>query len=169
MTKLQSASMGIRNYFMEGSEDLIIDLLEIAKRNGATHVVTGALLSDYQRQRMSFLSQKLGLRVINPIWKINQEEYMRNLVRYGFEFILVRVASMGLGPEFLGRPITQNDIELIIELSRKYKFNPAFEGGEAETLVIYAPLFKKRLNVKGRIVRRGPDDWIYQITDAWLE
>ncbi len=161
--------MGLPNFFKEGNESLLKDLLELAKKEGATHVISGALLSDYQRQRMGYLAHKLGMKVVNPLWRIDQEKYMRKLIDYGFEFIIVRIASMGLDPEFLGKVLTKNDVERIIELSKKFKFNPAFEGGEAETLVTYAPLFKKRLIVKGEPRKRGPDDWVYVIKEAHLE
>ena len=35
----------------------------------------------------------------------------------------------------------------IIELNRKYGMHMAFEGGEAETLVLDCPIFKKRINI----------------------
>jgi len=37
-----------------------------------------------------------------------------------------------------------------VRLSRKYGFNLSFEGGDAETLVVDAPLFKYRLELTGR-------------------
>ncbi|MEM3244998.1 MAG: ATP-binding protein, partial [Metallosphaera sp.] len=47
--------------------------------------------------------------------------------------------------------------------SRKYKFNPAFEGGEAETFVLYAPLFKRKLIVEGKPIKLGEYEWEYRI------
>jgi len=166
---LQARAMGLKWFYEVGDESLLEKLLLEAKREGATHVVSGALLSDYQRQRMGFLAKRLGLIPVNPLWRINQEEYMRMLVRHGFEFIIIRVAAEGLGPELLGKVITEEDVERIIKLSKIYGFNPAFEGGEAETLVLKAPLYKKRLVVEGRPEKRGPGDWVYVIESARLE
>lgn len=166
---LQAQAMGLKWFYEVGDESLLEKLLLEAKREGATYVVSGALLSDYQRQRMGFLAKRLGLTPVNPLWRVNQEEYMRMLVRHGFEFIIIRVAAEGLGPEFLGRVINEEDVEKIIKLSKIYGFNPAFEGGEAETLVLKAPLYKKRLVVEGRPEKRGPGDWVYIIENARLE
>ncbi len=165
---LQAKAMGLRWIYAVGDEKLLEDLLLKAKEMGATHVVSGALLSDYQRQRMGYLAKKLGLVPVNPLWRIDQKEYMRMLVRQGFEFMIIRVAAEGLGPEFLGKVVDEETVEEIIRRAEKYGFNPAFEGGEAETLVLKAPLYKKRLKVRGRPVKRGPGDWVYVIEKAEL-
>ncbi|UXD21716.1 ATP binding protein [Ignicoccus pacificus DSM 13166] len=169
LARLQAEAMGIPSIYAEGKEELLEDLLKKAKEMGATHVVSGALLSDFQRQRMGLTARRLGLIPVNPIWRINQEEYMRTLVRNGFKFILIRVAAYGLGPEFLGKVVDEEMIEEIIRRARKYGFNPAFEGGEAETLVLKAPLYKRELEVEGRIVSRGGGDWVYVIEKARLK
>ena len=165
---LQAKAMGIRWLHAEGDEELLKDLMLRAKDMGAKYLVTGALLSDYQRQRLGAWSEEAGLVPVNPLWRIDQAKYMRALVRQGFEFILTRVAAYGLGPEWLGRVITEEDVEEIIRLAERYGFNPAFEGGEAETLVVKAPLYKKRLKVKGEKVYRGHGDWVYVIKEAAL-
>jgi uncharacterized protein (TIGR00290 family) len=166
---LQAKAMGLKWLYAVGSEDLLEKLLVKAKEMGATHVVSGALLSDYQRQRMGYVAKKLGLVPVNPLWRIDQEEYMRMLIKHGFEFILIRVAAEGLGPEFLGKVVDEGMMDRILRLARKYGFNPAFEGCEAETLVLKGPLYKKRLVVRGEARKRGPGDWVYVIKEARLE
>ena len=168
LAKLQSEAMGIPNIYAEGKEEKLIELMMEAKLRGAQYVVSGALLSDYQRQRMSAWAERVGLKPLAPLWKINQEEYMRMLVRNGFEIMIIRVAAEGLGPEFLGKILDEELVEEIIRRARRYGFNPAFEGGEAETLVLKAPLYKKRLIVEGEKVHRGGGDWVYRITRAYL-
>jgi asparagine synthase (glutamine-hydrolysing) len=39
-------------------------------------------------------------------------------------------------------------INKLIELSKKYKINPAGEGGELETFVTNGPMFKKKIKIK---------------------
>ncbi len=168
LARLQSRAMGIPNIYDEGPEEKLIELMKEAKSMGAQYLVSGALLSDYQRQRMSAWAERVGLKPLAPLWRIDQEQYMRMLVRNGFEIMIIRVAAEGLGPEFLGKVLTPEDVEEIIKRAKKYGFNPAFEGGEAETLVLKAPLYKKRLVVKGEKVYRGGGDWIFKITSATL-
>ncbi|MEM3226166.1 MAG: ATP-binding protein, partial [Saccharolobus sp.] len=58
----------------------------------------------------------------------------------------------------------ENNVETIIKAAIRYGFNPAFEGGEAETFVTYAPLFKRELKVKGILRRISDYEWRYEIT-----
>ena len=53
-----------------------------------------------------------------------------------------------LDESFLGRKIDPQLIRKLIYYQLKYKINPAGEGGEYETLVLDAPLFKKELVIK---------------------
>ncbi len=168
LARLQSKALDIPNLYAEGEEGLLEELLKEAKEMGATHVVSGALLSDYQRQRMGWVAERIGLKPINPLWRIDQEMYMRRLVRDGFEFILIRVAAFGLGPELLGKVVDEKMVDDIIKKAKRYGFNPAFEGGEAETLVLKAPAYKLRLKVEGEVVSRGGGDWVYVIKRAEL-
>ena len=61
-----------------------------------------------------------------------------------FKVVIVKVACDGLRKKLLGKEI---DLEEIKKLSKKYRFNLAFEGGEAETLVLDAPNFKKKIEI----------------------
>jgi len=176
VTKLQARSMRTPLITIASrtiGEDEVKDLkkaLVAAKRSyNISGVVTGALLSDYQRTRINIVAEELGLKVYSPIWRINQEEYMKNLVAEGFSFIITRISVEGLSPTLLGKPITLKDVETIIELAHAYGFNPAFEGGEAETLVVDAPLFGEKIVLDGYIEKKGPNEWMYVIRKAFLK
>lgn len=175
LTRLQAQALGLPQVYRETTgerdvelEDLREALSEAVRRYQVEGVVTGALLSDYQRMNINIICEELGLRVYSPLWRKNQSRYLKELVDMGFEFIITAIDVYGLGPRFLGRVLTRRDVEEIVALASKYGFNPAFEGGEAETLVVYAPLFKKRLKVHGRVVRAGPYSWRYIIESARL-
>lgn len=135
----------------------------------AEGVVSGALLSDYQRLRFLRASEALGLWSYTPIWRKSQEDYMRELVSEGFRFIVTRIACYGLPLDYLGREIDESAVEEIIRLAKKYGFNPAFEGGEAETLVVDAPLMRRRLRVRGRVRRTGEFTGEFAIESVRLE
>jgi len=176
VTELQAKALGLPQVFehtegRRGSEleDLKRALRKAAEKYGIKGVVTGALLSDYQRMNINFIAEELGLKVYSPLWRKDQAAYLRELVEEGFEFILTSITVWGLPPTLLGKVVTMEDVEKIIELADRYGFNPAFEGGEAETLVVYAPLFKSRIKVEGRRVRLGEYEWRFEVTRAWLE
>jgi diphthine-ammonia ligase len=105
-------------------------------------VITGALFSEYQRQRIEKISDKIGLRVFSPLWHVDQELHMRRLLKDKFKFIFTKVAAEGLDNSWLNREITEKDIDELIKLNKKYGVNVAGEGGEFESFVVDCPLFK---------------------------
>ncbi len=172
LARLQAEALGLELLEHTVGDDEYASLVEAFQRcrsRGARGVVSGALLSDYQRLRFAMAAEEAGgLKVYTPLWRKDQENYMRSLVREGFTFILVSVQAYGLPPELLGKPIGPGEVEEIIRLARRYGFNPAFEGGEAETLVLDAPLFRYKLEVEGRPRRIAPYHYVYEIVSARL-
>jgi diphthine-ammonia ligase len=172
VTRLQAEALGVPPVWEkvsgDGEEAALLRLMRRCRRLGAWGVVSGALLSDYQRLRFASAAEEAGLRSYTPLWRKNQEEYMRSLVREGFRVMVVSVQAYGLPGWLAGRVLDEETVEEIIRRARLYGFNPAFEGGEAETLVLDAPLFKKRLVVEGAARRLGPDHYVYEIRSARL-
>lgn len=170
LTKYQAEVLGIDLIQLptSGEKDKELEDLkkafQIAKNQGAYGIVTGALLSDYQRLNINLIAEEVGLKTYSPLWRKNQEEYMRELVDEGFKFIITYAAAYGFPFHLLGKIITKEDIEEIIKRARKYGFNPAFEGGEAETFVVYAPLFKRELKVEGYKKKISEYEWRFLIT-----
>ncbi len=145
---LQAKALGLPIIKVYGDGMSVLRTALNVLKNSYSHVdyiITGALRSDFQRIRFNFIASEYGLKVISPLWRKNQEYYLREIVRHGIEFTLISISVKGLPPKYLGKALNEEDIEEIIRLSRIHGFNPAFEGGEAETLVLDAPLFKKRL------------------------
>ncbi len=176
LTELQSKALGIPRivkYTLGIKERELIDLrdaLDEAKRvYGIEGVVAGALLSDYQRMRIALISEDVGIKTYVPIWRRDQEGYMRELIKFGFKVMVTSVTCYGLPTSLVGKVINDELLEDILRRAKKYGFNPAFEGGEAETLVVDAPLFKARLIVWGDVVGRGPYEATYVVKGAELE
>ncbi len=78
---------------------------------------------------------------------MDQKKEMRSLLREGFEIIFSSIAAEGLDKSWLGRKITENDVDRLAELNRKYGLNIAGEGGEFESFVTDAPMFRKRIEI----------------------
>ncbi|NOZ59154.1 MAG: TIGR00289 family protein, partial [Euryarchaeota archaeon] len=131
-------------------------------------VVTGALASNYQRERIERLCSELGLEVLSPLWGIEPEKYWEELLASGFEVMITAVAAEGLGEEWLGVVVTREKLAELKRLAEQYRFHLGFEGGEAETLVLDMPLFRQRLVVKkARKLWRG-NSGVYIIEEAEL-
>jgi asparagine synthase (glutamine-hydrolysing) len=123
-------------------------LAEAKKKFGVKGVVCGALYSNYQSERVQKICDKLNLKLFSPLWHMGQETELQELVDRGFEFILTKVAAMGMSSQWLGKTIGKKEIAELEALNEKVGFNVAGEGGEFESLVLNAPNFEKKLVVE---------------------
>ncbi|MFH1239854.1 MAG: diphthine--ammonia ligase [Candidatus Diapherotrites archaeon] len=111
-------------------------------------VITGALFSNYQRERIAKICKKLKLECFNPLWHKNQEEYMKELIDNDFKFIFTSIACYGLDEKWLGKTINNEQLKKLIELNKTIGINVAGEGGEFESLVLNAPNFRKKIEIQ---------------------
>jgi diphthine-ammonia ligase len=154
LTELQAKAMELPILFQETTgkkedelKDLEIALKKAQKDFKIQGIVTGALFSDYQRERIEKIAEKLDLEVFSPLWHKDQEEEMRELIENDFKIIFSSIAAYGLDKKWLGKIITNEDIDKLVKLNKKCKINIAGEGGEFESLTLDCPLFKKKLEI----------------------
>lgn len=172
--ELQSLALGVPLELVEVENPLMeIDvlrnlLMRIKEKYGVDTVVSGVVSSLYQKSQVDMVSEDLGLKHYAPLWLIDQYRYMRELVDNDVVFALISISTYGLEKELLCKPIGRLDVEGILKRSRIYGFNPAFEGGEAETIVLKAPLFKKRVCIEGRVESISLDEHYCIIKNAYL-
>jgi len=144
-------------------EDLKKVVKKAKKEYAIQGIVTGALASVYQASRIQKICDELGLECINPLWKKNQIELLKELIKNNFKVIIIGVAAFPLTKEWLFRKIDNQFIKEIAELEKKYKINPAGEGGELETFVLNCPLFNKPLKIKESHVKGEKNYWVASI------
>jgi diphthine-ammonia ligase len=138
-------------------EDLTKALLAAKEKYGIEGVITGALYSNYQRERIEKVCDKLGLKIFSPLWHINQETEMRQILNEGFEVWMSSVAAEGLDKTWLGRPLAHKDVDALVKLHDKIGLHVAGEGGEFESLILDGPGFEKRITIKKfKIVEETP-------------
>ncbi len=142
---------------------------ENLKSLGVEAIYTGALYSVYQKSRIEKLGSEIGLKIISPYWHVDELKYMREIVALGFKIVISGVAAWGLDESWLGRIIDDEAIDELVKLNEKYKINIAFEGGEAETLAIDGPIFKKKIKILKDKKEWHLDSGVYIIEDAILE
>ncbi|KAA8495533.1 Diphthine--ammonia ligase [Porphyridium purpureum] len=107
-------------------------------------ILSGAILSDYQRLRVESICDRLNLRSYAYLWRRSQRELLQEMISNGIHAIIVKVACMGLGPEVLGQDLALVQ-PLLHDLEEKYGVHVCGEGGEYETLVLDMPLFKEKI------------------------
>ena len=156
ITKLQASSMNIPQIYIESESndtkfetELMIETLQkVIQDYKIEGLVQGGILSEFQKNNFNKVCQSLNLTLISPIWHEDQKEYMENLLKDNFRFIIVSVSADGLDDEWLGKEIDNESLEKLELLSQKFGFNLNFEGGEAETLVINCPLFLHSISIQ---------------------
>ena len=156
---------GIKEEELEDLKAAFIDL----KNLGVEAVYTGALYSVYQKSRIEKLGEEVGLKIISPYWHVDELQYMRKIVSLGFEIIICGVAAWGLDESWLGRVIDDDVIDELLALNEKYGVDIAFEGGEAETLAIDGPIFKKKIKILKYKKEWHLDSGVFIIEDAVID
>ena len=120
-------------------EDLKKGLQKAIDQYKVEGVIAGALASTYQRDRVDKVAEELALKVFTPLWQENQENYMRWLVKEGFEVQITDIAARGLTEDWEGKLLDEDSVEELIKLSEEFRFHAAGEGGEYETRVLGFP------------------------------
>ena len=129
-------------------EDLKIILKEAKEKYQIDGIITGALFSNYQRERIEKVADSLSLKIFSPLWHMNQETEVREIINKDFKFIITKVAADGLEKSWLNKIITEDHLQKLIQLNEKIGFNIAGEGGEFESLMIDGPIFNKKIQIE---------------------
>ena len=148
-TGLQAEALGIRQvmYRTKGEKEKELDDIDKALReNHVDELVTGAVASAYQKDRIEKLCKNLSINCVSPLWGIKPEDELAEISKT-FKAIVTQVSAEGFDKSYLGAVIDSRMIEKLKKLKERYRINMSFEGGEAESFVLDAPLFKKRINV----------------------
>ncbi|MEM4244467.1 MAG: diphthine--ammonia ligase, partial [Candidatus Bathyarchaeia archaeon] len=131
-------------------------------------VVTGAVESVYQTKRIQRICDRLRISCVNPLWKRNQKALLEELVAAGFEVIISGVFAYPLDKTWLGKKIDPPLIERLAHLSVAFGLSMAGEGGEIETTVLDAPLFKRKIEVLDYTVEAKGNSGVFIIKKARL-
>ena len=91
------------------------------------------------------------------------------IVSLGCKVIISGVSAYGLDEKWLGRCIDNECISDLVKLNDKIGINLAFEGGEAETLVLDGPIFKKKVKIIDFEKTWHVDSGVFIIKKAVLE
>lgn len=127
-------------------EDLRNVLKKAKKQYKLDGIITGAIFSTYQRDRVQKICDEIGLKTFVPLWHKNQKTLMQELIQNNFKFVLSSIAAEGINHNMLGKPFT---MEMLHELDKaRIGLNHAGEGGEYESLVIDCPLFEQAITIK---------------------
>jgi len=132
-------------------EEELADLKEamrVAKeKHGIEGVVTGAVCSTYQASRIQRICSELNLWCFNPLWLLDQVVLLEEVLKEGITAVISGVFAEGL-EGCAGKIIDEPLVRSLKSIAKKHGINAAGEGGEIETTVLDAPLFRKRVEVE---------------------
>lgn len=151
--------------YVPTAEDEVEDLYELLKTvkkdfPDVEGVSSGAIHSNYQKNRVEEICARLGMTSIAYLWGREQAGLLDEMIASNLNAVLIKTAVIGLGPVDLGRSIAEMRDKLF-DLKEKYQINVCGEGGEFESLTLDCPLFKEfRLEIEEaeKIVHRE-DYW----------
>jgi len=123
------------------------DLKRVVAGLDVDGIVSGAIASNYQRERIEAICKQLKLKCLTPLWQENPANILREILNLKFDVIITGVYAYGFSKEWLGRKLNMETVEALIKLNKRFGVSLVGEGGEYETLVLDAPFFKKRLKI----------------------
>jgi len=125
-------------------------VLERYLKLGVSHVVFGdVFLEDVRRYRDENLD-KLGMKGIYPLWKLDTTDLAHRFIDLGFKAIITCVDSKTLDRKFVGKLF---DEQFLSELPPKV--DPLGENGEFHSFVYEGPIFRERISyTRGEVVLR---------------
>jgi diphthine-ammonia ligase len=152
----------------EELKDLEQAITEAVNQHRIEGVVTGAVESVYQAERVQRICNHLGIWCFNPLWKRNQKRLLEELVEKRFNVIISGIFAYPLDETWLGKQLNTDLIGRLVELEKKFGISPSGEGGEIETTVLDAPLFKRRIEILAFSVEARGNSGVFRITKARL-
>src|SRR4030043_1271445 len=152
----------------EELKDLEEAIAQAVKRFKIEGIVTGAVESVYQSKRIQSICDRLNISCLNPLWKKNQKALLEELVAEGFKVIISGVFAYPLDKSWLGKEIDKERIERLLLLGEEFGLSVSGEGGEIETTVLDAPLFKKKIEILDSAVEAHCNSGVFIIKNARL-
>jgi ABC transporter with metal-binding/Fe-S-binding domain ATP-binding protein len=154
LTEVQAEAIGLPLILAETEgkkEEELEDLkkaIEKAKEKYLVEgIVTGAVQSIYQSERIKKICDELNLKCVNPLWHVDQIKYMNEFISSGFKAIISGVFSQPFDESWLGRPIDKKTLEELVGISKNFGVTLTGEGGEFESFVFDGPIFKRRIEI----------------------
>lgn len=175
ITSLQAQALGLPQIIKitKGEKekelvDLSDAIAQAQKEYKIEGVVTGAIESVYQAERVQRICYHLGHWCFNPLWKRDQKALLLELIDRKFKVIISGVFAYPLDEKWLGKQIDKKLIERLLELQQKYGLSPSGEGGEIETTVLDAPMFKSKIEILENRVEAKGNCGLFKIKQARL-
>ena len=150
------------------SEALERAIVQVKSSYNVEGIVHGTISSRFQNEIFSKVCARQGLKNVTPLWSVHPYNYLHTLIDNHFYIKIVSVSAMGLDRSWLGTDLDRKSIAKLDLLSKRYGINLSFEGGEAETITLDCPIFKKRLSIEKSNIKWDGQRGIFEILEHVL-
>jgi len=175
VTALQAQALGLPRVSVvtEGQKeeelaDLEKAIVEAKEKYQIDGVVTGAVESVYQASRVQRICNRLDVWCFNPLWKLDQKALLETLVARNFKVVISGIFAYPLDETWLGKHIDAAVIARLVQLQGQYDISPSGEGGEIETTVLDAPMFKQKIGILDSAIEARGNCGVFIIKQARL-
>lgn len=148
----------------ETETQILEDAFEAAVERGVETIVSGAVASEYQRTRIERAADLVGVKTHTPLWHKDPLAILDTLVHGGFDVRFSAVAADGMDRSWLGRRLDHDARDALEALEASHGVHPGGEGGEYESLVLDAPMFRHRIEVTDADTTWDRDRGRWQVT-----
>lgn len=144
---------------LEGDEieDLYNGIKSMLKTLQFEAISSGAIFSTYQKNRVEYICERLNLKSLAPLWGRNQKELLLEMVNYGIDAKIIKVASSFLEKSCLNMSLKEI-YDYMVNKNSKYEVNYCGEGGEFETTVLDCPHFKNKISIGSYEILGHPEE-----------
>jgi diphthine-ammonia ligase len=171
VTRLQAEAWGKKwvEAKTQGEKEVELDDLKaVLEGLDVDGVISGAIASSYQRERVDRICRELGLTHVSPLWGQDRAELLMQILIEDMKVIFTAVAAHGLDESWLGKELDSETVSRLLRLRKECGVDPCGEGGEYESLVLDAPWFNQKITIS-----RAEKTWDglsgrYQVLDAHL-
>jgi uncharacterized protein (TIGR00290 family) len=146
--------MEVHNYSNEEYEQqLAACLLPMASR-GITHIAFGDIFLEDLKQFREKQQHLLGLSAVFPLWQMNTDRLIKEILSIGFKSVICCVNTSRLDQKWLGRFINHAFIA-----SLPPGTDACGENGEYHSCCVAGPIFETELTLKaGPVITQLPGD-----------
>lgn len=162
LLKRQARELGIELVIVKSKgekekelEDLEKIIEKAIKKYKITGICVGGIASSYQGTRVKNICDNLGLEFYAPLLDYSADKLWDELIDNKFKVIMTKISCEGIDKEFIGKIIDDKLLEELKKKAEKFKFRLDFEGGEAETAVLFMPEFKHEIKLDFSIESEG--------------
>lgn len=124
-------------------------ILEMKNEYGIEGIVTGDIsyVDDFHGNWIDKVCEGTGVEVIKPLWDMEREQILTELLDDGFKVMLTCVKEPWLTEEWLGRTL---DLQSMVDMQQLHGENGldiCGEFGEYHTMTLDAPFFNKIIRI----------------------